>query len=89
MYHKALFQFRKVQLIQCPQGWRRQRPVLFQFRKVQLILPRFRSAEGTPRFQFRKVQLIRRSEARVREMTKVSIPQGPINTLSSIQQSPL
>ena len=63
---------------------------MFQFRKVQLI-------PGSPKvlmpelslFQFRKVQLIQKGVTFGDRFKSVSIPQGPINTLSSIQQSPL
>ena len=62
---------------------------MFQFRKVQLILQSQYEKLRQTQFQFRKVQLILISYYLPRFARFVSIPQGPINTLSSIQQSPL
>ena len=65
------------------------RRLRFQFRKVQLIQVVFIRLSVYPLFQFRKVQLIPSLVPHGAASYAVSIPQGPINTLSSIQQSPL
>ena len=86
--NEYMFQFRKVQLIPLGQnGYAKFNK--FQFRKVQLIHNHERNIYNLYEFQFRKVQLIHCGRSLGSQHLLVSIPQGPINTLSSIQQSPL
>ena len=56
---------------------------MFQFRKVQLILFYLSSSATSLVFQFRKVQLILRNRKQNVPQSSVSIPQGPINTVSA------